>query len=208
MIENNAKSTLTFRLDPQLKEDLTTEAKVKNLTVSGYVESLLMSRELDDAGEATTIQSLRERIIELEFELEKYRHSAQLPDVHANVHVPATELSDFSDKIAQLTIANKSLRQRNFNLEEHTKQLVNERNTLAKMQGKVIPHWMTQDGYELLIKVLKKMHTLHPDLSPEHTLLSSVAVTLKNESNLFSVYTLSDFLKANPYFLTPQLSIQ
>jgi hypothetical protein len=99
MTQNNAKSTLTFRLDPQLKEDLTTEANVKNLTLSGYIESLLMSRELDDVGETTTIQSLKERVIELEFEYEKYFHSTQLPDVHANVHVHAAELSDFRIKL-------------------------------------------------------------------------------------------------------------
>ena len=207
-MKNDLKKTLTFRLSSQLKDDLTAEAQAKDLTPSHYVESLILSRELDDSGSSITIQSLKERIIQIELENEKLRQTAEMKPVHANAYVHEAQMTLFSDKMAELNIENKSLRQRNYEMEEHTKQLVQQRDTLAQMQGKVIPHWMTQEGYQQFINDIKQLKTRHEDLLAEQLVLSAMAVTLENEKSSFNVYNLKDFLELKPNFLKTKILIQ
>ena len=216
------KDTLTFRLSPQLKNDLTTEALAKDLKVSAYVESLLMSRELDESGSAITIQSLKERIIQLELENEKLQqkanlipvhvyehvHEGQKPSVHANEHVHEAQLSELSDKVAELTVEKKALQQRNYALSEHTKKLVQQRDTLSEMQGKVIPHWMTYEAYKQFTGYINQLMARHKNASAEQVVLSSLAVTLKNDKSFLTVYTLQDFWKRNPDFLTTKTLVK
>lgn len=55
----NLKATLTFRLSPALKAELQAEADKREMSVSSYVESVLLSSPLNENGEISTLQDLR-----------------------------------------------------------------------------------------------------------------------------------------------------
>lgn len=201
-VKETNKTTLTFRLSEQLKEELTVEAQEKQLTASAYVEHLMMSREQGNEGQILLMQSLKERIIQLELENEKLRCAQDVTPVSTDVTVDQVPIKDLTDKIATITMENKSLRTQQYETQEHLKRIVQERETLLKLRGRMYPHWFSEEGYQQFIGQINKLAEIHRGSSAEQIVLSAMGVTLENEKSTFFVNRLSGFWKQNPHFLT------
>ena len=149
------KATLTFRLSPELKVELQAEADKREMTVSSYVESVLLSRPLNEQGENSTLQDLRERVLQLETENETLRFQAENSGeyVHEDVH---------SEKIAALIQDNKLLRQANHQLDGHLKDLVQQRDALAKMSVRSNPIWLSDGANHKTTAYLIKLKERYP----------------------------------------------
>ncbi len=76
-----------------------------------------------------------------------------------------------------------------------------ENATLSKMQGGLLPHWMSEQGYKQTISFLEQIYALKP-LKAEPLLHACLAVTLENQKSSFKVLTLTQFLRRNPNFIT------
>jgi hypothetical protein len=196
MVES-IKTTLTLRLPPELKNDLSEEAEARTKTLSSYVEHLLVHR-LKDEGGTVTVQDLRQRILELELDNEKL---VQKLDVHAHEGVYTPELHGLTEKNVELTNENKMLRRRVYELDEHLKTLVQQRDTLAKIQTSPLPYWMTEGSYKQLLQHLKVLKDKHPKHSEEELLLLAMTIINRNEGS-FVMHTVPSFLKANPHYFT------
>lgn len=202
LMKENNKTTLTFRLSDDLKAELATEAEEKKMTASAYVEHLIMSRQQGNEGQVLLMQSLREQIIELELENEKLRCAQDSTPQNGDTQADSLHIRELTDKMAVLITENKSLRAQQFENQEHLKTVIKERDTLIKLKGGSYPHWFSEEGYKQFISQIKKLLSIHPDKSAEQIVLSSMSVTLENETNSFFVNRLSGFWKQNPHYLT------
>jgi hypothetical protein len=190
----NLKETLTFRLSPQLKAELQVEAEKREMTASSYVEAVLLSRPLDEHGENSTLQDLRERVLQLETENETLRFQAEnLGEyVHEAVH---------SEKIAALVQDNKLLRQANHQLDGHIKDLVKQRDALGKMSVRTNPIWLSDGANHQTTAYLTMLKQRYPKASYEQIWLAALAVAEHNGRH-YIVRDIEHYLNTNLHLLT------
>jgi cell division protein FtsB len=196
----NLKEAMTFRLSPQLKVELQGEADKREMTASSYVEAVLLSRPLDEHGENSTLQDLRERVLQLETENETLRFQAENSGeyIHEALH---------SEKIAALVQDNKLLRQANHQLDGHIKDLMQQRDTLAKMSVRTNPIWLSDGANHQTTAYLIKLKQRYPKASYEQIWLAALAVTEHNSRHYF-VRNLEDYLDKNTNLLTSKTTQQ
>ena len=194
----NLKETLTFRLSPELKVELQAEADKREMTVSSYVESVLLCRPLNEQGENSTLQDLRERVLQLETENETLRFQADNAGeyVHEDVH---------TEKIAALIQDNKLLRQANHQLDVHLKDLMQQRDALAKMSVRTNPVWLSDGANQKTTVYLTKLKQRYPKASYEQIWLAALA-TAENNSRSFFMENLTDYFKTNSHLLTSKIT--
>jgi hypothetical protein len=194
------KATLTFRLSPELKVELQAEADKREITVSSYVESVLLSRPLNEQGENSTLQDLRERVLQLETENETLRFQAENSGeyVHEDVH---------AEKIAALIQDNKLLRQANHQLDGHIKDLMQQRDALAKMSVRSNPIWLSDGANHKTTAYLTKLKERYPKASYEQLWLGALAVAEYNSRNYF-IRKMEDYLNTNAHLLTSKTTQQ
>jgi predicted HicB family RNase H-like nuclease len=194
------KATLTFRLSPELKVELQEEADKREMTASSYVESVLLSRPLNEQGENSTLQDLRERVLQLETENETLRFQAENSGeyVHEDVH---------AEKIAALIQDNKLLRQANHQLDAHLKDLMQQRDALAKMSVRTNPIWLSDGANHQTTAYLTKLKVRYPKASHEQLWLGALAVAEHNSRNYF-IRKMEDYLNSNAHLLTSKTTQQ
>lgn len=193
MLKNQSppKEVVTCRVAPELKDQLQLEADERGISLSKYAEILLLHRNPNE-DEYQELESLRQRVFELESEvglLEKQLQAdkGQKSDVLLN------------QELIKVSTENKNLKQRLMMQVEVIKQSKVENATLSKMQGGLIPHWMSEQGYKQTLSFLEQIYALKP-LKAELLLHACLAVTLENQKSSFKVLTLTQFLSRNPNF--------
>jgi hypothetical protein len=196
----NTKETMTFRLSPELKVELQAEADKREMKASCYVESVLLSRPLNEQGENSTLQDLRERVFQLETENETLRF--QTNDVGVYVHEDV-----HTAKIEALIQDNKLLRQTNHQLDGHLKDLMQQRDALAKMSVRTNPVWLSDGANHQTTALLRKLKQHYPEVSYEQIWLAALATAEANSRNFF-MQTLTDYFDKNPHLLTSKINQQ
>jgi hypothetical protein len=173
---------------------LNAEATAREMTVSSYIESLILSRSLEDNGKTTLLQDLKERLLQLEIENEKLQNQVENDGVHVHADVHA-------EKMEALMYENKLLRQEKHQLEEAQKQLTIQRDSLAKMSSRATPLWLSDEGNAQMVAWLKKLKVAYPQLTYEQLMVAALDTTYHN-TNSFFVHTMKHYLEQNPHLLT------
>lgn len=190
----NVKETLTFRLSPELKAELQEEANKRDTTISSYVESVLLSRPLNEQGDNTTLQDLREKVLRLDTENETLRLQSESCNKQ---YVPETE---HIEKITALVQDSKTLRQRNHQLEQHIKDLVQQRDSMAKLTIQTNPVWLSDGGNQQTTMYLKKLKSRYPAASYEQIWLAALVIAERNNRKFF-MENLDDYFEKNSHLL-------
>ncbi len=179
------KAVLNCRAEVLLKEQIEAEATEKGLTVSNYMEQILLRRH--DSTE--NVDLLKKRIFQLEAEVfELSKHQKTLGEEQPENLLPEMQ--------------NRQLKQQILEMRQELKLVSQQRNALVKHHSEAVPHWLSQNGYEELVKMLKNLQQIFPKKDYERLLLASVAVAIKNSKSNFFVLTLQDFWRGHPHFLT------
>ena len=194
-MKKEVKIMVGCRAEPDLKTVLETEAAQTHKTLSAYIEGILKQRHFAE----DDVDKLKERIFELETQNTSLQSRWQEASENDNV-------SDNDAELEKKTLAQdveiRTLKQQKMDITDMYKRVVEERNVLAKMHGKVIPHWMSDDSYNQVVNYLNQLHKLRPKLSHEQLLIVSLATVIKNEESSYVVYRMADFLEFNPNFFT------
>lgn len=186
-----------FRMNPDLREVLDIEAKERDMTLSSYLEALIINR----AHNSADVDKLKEKVFELEATLAELRQQAA--EKVETDNSSTLDAPDSSHQILEKSIENRMLKQQNAELVLKLNQVLKERDVIMKMQRKPLPHWMSDDGYDLLIQLLNKLQKQYPKYTHQEVLLSAVGLTKFNESKpLFIIATLDKLWKHEPHFLT------
>lgn len=183
------------RVEPDLKELLENEATQTDKTLSAYLEGILKQRHYAE----NDVGKLKERIFELETQNAALQSRSQT--VRENENVSENTIVSEAKLLAQ-DVEIRTLKQQKMEITDFYKRATEERDVLAKLHGKVIPHWISESNYNLMGSYLNQLVKLKPKLSHERVLVASLATTLHNEKSNFTVYRISDFLSRNPHFFT------
>lgn len=194
---NIQKIMVGCRMNPDLKELLDAEAAEKDMSLSAYLEALVVNRTHN----SVDVEKLKEKIFELESTISEFQQQqAKMSDNHNSDSFDSTEISK---ELMEKGIENRMLKQDKAELIEKFRQALRERDVAMKMQGKPIPHWISNNGYKLLIELIIKLKRHYPNQTHEELLLSSVELVNFNEKKpLFIIDTLSKLWKHQPHFIT------
>jgi hypothetical protein len=185
------KVVVACRMVPDLKEQLAQEAEEGGLTLSSYIETTLAQRHFmnpineDSENEDEKVFELQNRIEELE---------AQRDTV--------TIYSMDTSKNLELETQLKQVEREYLNLSQRFKDLMTEREALLKAKSTGLPNWLSQEYYNAVVNYVQQLKGKHQEYSHEQLLLSALAVTHTNENNLVTTYTMKDFWRRNPNFIT------
>lgn len=194
---NIQKIMVGCRMNPDLKELLDAEAAEKDMSLSAYLEALVVNRTHN----SVDVEKLKEKIFELESTISEFQQQqAKMLDTNNSDFFDATEVSK---ELMEKGIENRMLKQDKAELIEKLRQALRERDVAMKMQGKSIPHWISDNGYKQLIELINKLKRHYPNQTYEELLLSSVELVNFNEKKpLFIIDTLSKLWKHQPHFIT------
>ena len=186
------------RSEPEAKVEA--KADKREMTISSYVEAVLLSRPLNEQGENSTLQDLRERVLQLETENETLRYKVENAGeyVHEDVHL---------EKIDALIQDNKLLRQANHQLDGHLKDLMQQRDALAKMSVRTNPIWLSDGANHQTTAYLTKLKQRYPKASYEQIWLAALAVADHNSRNYF-MREIEHYLNSNAHLLTAKIHQQ
>ncbi|MCB0533917.1 MAG: hypothetical protein KDD14_17070 [Saprospiraceae bacterium] len=186
--EYTPKITVGCRMSAELREQLETEARQENQTLSAYIETLLMRRD----NVYVDVNTLQMRLYRLEAENQALR-AAATPNA-ANSDENADPTSDYDTVI-------RTLKLQKMELQTELRRLAAERDTILRLQTDHRPGWLSATGYDQMLEYLSKIRERYPAASPEQALLSALAVTWQNEGSLFFVLTLGDYWRRYPLTL-------
>lgn len=172
-------------MSAELREQLETEARQENQTLSAYIETLLMRRD----NVHVDVNALQMRLYRLEAENQALR-AAATPNA-ANSDENAVQDSE-SDTVI------RTLKLQKMELQAELRRLAAERDTILRLQTDHRPGWLSAAGYDQMLEYLSKIRERYPAASPEQALLAALAVTWRNEGSLFFVLTLGDYFKRFP----------
>jgi hypothetical protein len=195
--KNHQKAMVGFRMNPDLREVLEVEAQERGITFSAYLETLIINR----AHNSADVDKLKEKVFELEATVAEFRQ--QGAEKAETDNSSPLDTPDLSHQISEKGIENRMLKQQNAELVLKLNQVLKERDVIMKMQGKPIPHWMSDDGYNFFIQMLNELQKQYPNHTHQEVLLSAVGLAKFNESKpLFIIATLDKLWKHKPHFLT------
>ncbi len=195
MSKNSQKVMIGFRMNPDLKEALEIEAKDRDMSFSAYLETLIINR----AHNSADIEKMGEKIFELESTIaELQQQNAKVSDTSNS---KAFDTS-FSNELIEKGVENRMLKQDKAELILKLNNALKERDVAMKINGKPIPHWISPNGYNLLVQTVAKIQKSYPHHTIEQVLLSSVAMVEYNEKKpTFVIATLDKFWIRNANFL-------
>lgn len=185
LIFSEAKTVLTSRIDPQLKEQLEAEATAKNATLSNHVEQLLFRR----SDPSTDVYELKNRLFQLEAENLDLRQKLQ-----QGGGVPPPEIADLENQV-------RLLKRQNLELQQAAQQGFRQREALLRQHVEALPHWISADAHRAVLRLLGDLRKKFPKRDFEHLLLASLATALQNTRSIF-ISTLADFFARHPNFST------
>ncbi len=198
MSKHNNKVMVGFRMNPELKEVIMAETKQRDdVSFSAYLESIVINR----AHNSADIDKMKEKIFELESKIaEMHQQNAKVSEASNPEDLDAPNLSK---ELMEKGLENRMLKQRNAELSLSLNNALKERDVAMKINGKPIPHWISTNGYNLLVQILAKIQKIYPHHTYEQVLLSSVGMVDYNEKEpTFIIATLDMFWKCNTNFLT------
>ena len=187
-LDNSPKITVGCRMSTTLRELLEDEARNAGKTLSAHIETLLIRRENVDVD----VNDLKKRLFHLEAE------NAELRQKQAH---NAGEINASTADGLALESAVRSLKSQKLELLEQLRRITAERDALARFQSTATPPWLSNSAYQDVLRHLEKLRQRYPKADYEQILVSSLAVALKNETNLLFVYTLEDYWKRYPLTL-------
>ena len=191
-----SKVVLSCRIEPDLKDELITEATEEGVALSSYIESLLVQRNTEftlqeeKEDDSDFIDGLLNRVKELEDENTELKES-----------VEKTDTPQYSSHQLELQTQVNQLEKEYLNLSQRYKDVMTEKDALLKAGNRGTPNWLSKEIYNQIVDNLNQLKSKHDDYTHEELLLSAVAVALKNDSSFFTTYTLKDFWKRNPDFI-------
>ncbi len=196
-MKKEVKIMVGCRVEPDLKSALEAEATQNTKTVSAYIDGILRQRHSggDD------VEKLKERIFELEMQNAALQSRFQSVTENEN---GADNTVAMEEKVLAQDVEIRTLKQQKMEVMDMYKRVVDERNVLSNLQGKVIPHWISNDNYNRMINNMKQLKKLHPQYSHEQLLIVSLATVIKNENSVITMNRITDFLKSHPNFFTTQ----
>lgn len=198
-MKKDVKIMVGCRVEPDLKEILETEATQNTKTLSAYIEGILKQRHFAEEN----VEKLKERIFELETQNAALQSRFQEVSENENVN---DNMADLESKMLAKDVEIRTLKQQKMEVTDLYKRAIQERDVLAKLQGNVIPHWMSEATYKRMINFLKLLKQKQPNFSHEQILVLALATCLKNESG-FIVYRIADLLKSKPDFFTTKKTL-
>ena len=100
----------------------------------------------------------------------------------------------------------RTLKQQKMEVTGFYKKVSEERNVLAKLQGSVVPHWMSTNTYNLMVNYVRELQKLKPKLTHEQVLTVALTTSVRNETSEFWLFRIADFLGKNTNFLTLKIA--
>jgi septal ring factor EnvC (AmiA/AmiB activator) len=197
MTKQNNKVMVGFRMNPELKEVIMAEIKQRDdISFSAYLEEIVVNR----AHNSADIDKMKEKIFELESTIaELHQQNAKVSKTSNPEDFDAPNLSK---ELMEKGLENRMLKQRNAELNLSLNNALKERDVAMKINGKPIPHWISTNGYDLLVQMVAKIQSMYPHHTYEQVLLSSVGMVDYNEKEpTFIISTLDMFWKSNTNFL-------
>ena len=169
------KTTISCRLDPELKKVLQVEAFEKETTASNYIESILENRDfiLSNEDRELLIQSKKE----LEIELEKLKKEND----YLNQKLLLTEEED-KEKTKEIEYLEKLTK-------EQSESFLVQLGNIKKMSLQ-----FKRDQIEDFNKEVQKVKSLYPDVSPQDLVVASLKASLANESDRWFIHTIKKYL--------------
>ena len=197
VLKSTQKVMVGSRMTPDLKEVLEAEAAERGVSFSAYLETLVLNR----AHNSADVEKLKEKIFELESTVAELREQKVKMEGFNNSFPDDTAL--LSKELMEKGIENRILKQERVELVAKLNQALKERDISMKIQGKPIPHWISDDGYHLLVQSINSLKKLYPHYTHEELLLSSLGLIEFNEAKpIFMIDTLDKFWKKKSNFLT------
>lgn len=187
------------RVEPDLKELLDKEATQTDKTLSAYIETILKQRHHSD----DDVQKLKERIFELETNAAALQSRLEAVFENDNVKENTAELEK---KLLAQDVEIRTLKQQKMDITGFYKRAIAERDTLAKLQRSVVPHWMSTNSYNMMINYVRELQKLKPKLTHEQVLVVALATALRNEKSGFTMFRMADFLNKNSNFFTQKMA--
>jgi Rad3-related DNA helicase len=149
---NQVKETVGLRMNPDLKEILEAEAKESEMSLSAYLEKVLLNRKSDPSD----IERMKARLFELEVVVLEQAHQLQ-KRASSNQEQDGISIEQIQEEIMIKEIENRKLKQDKADLMDQMKRIVAERNIAMGMQQNVIPHWMNNANYRIMMQMLEKL---------------------------------------------------
>jgi len=175
--------TLSAKIPRVFQEVLKTEATERGFSSpSDYIRNILDRR--DDA--QTDVSALHDRIYCLEAENAELYRKESYPESLYSSPGKAEETEALKTEL-------HSLKQQLYKSQQLLAKANQQRDTLVKIQGEQIPHWLSKEGYQQLLVQLKQLRRRYPHVDEQTLLLDACKLTLKNESSLVFVRKLKDF---------------
>ena len=100
----------------------------------------------------------------------------------------------------------RTLKQQKMEITGYYKKVSEERDVLAKLQGNIVPHWMSTKTYNLMVQYVGELQKLKSELTHEQVLTVALATSVRNEKSERWVLRIADFLDKNPNFLTLKMA--
>jgi hypothetical protein len=194
---SQVKEMVGLRINPDLKEVLEAEAKERDLSFSAYLEKLLLNRRSDVAD----IEHMKARLFELEATVSAQAHQMGL-DNSSNQEIDGNSIEQLQEEAITKEVENRKLKQEKVELLEQMKRVLAERNAVMGIQQRVIPHWMNNANYNLMMQMLERFRQKYPQYTLEELLLSSIRLVEYNHSKpLFILSRLESLWKEEPKFI-------
>jgi hypothetical protein len=194
---SQAKEMVGLRINLDLKELLEVEAKERDLSFSVYLEKLLLNRKSD----AADIEQMKARLFELEAMVSAQAHQMVL-DNSSNQEIDRTCIEQLQKETIAKEVENRKIKQEKVELLEQMKRVLAERNVVMGIQQRVIPHWMNNANYNLMMQMLERLRQKYPQYTLEELLLTSIRLVEYNHSKpLFILSRLDCLWKEEPKFI-------
>jgi tRNA pseudouridine-54 N-methylase len=194
---SQAKEMVGLRINLDLKELLEVEAKERDLSFSAYLEKLLLNRRSD----AADIEQMKARLFELDAIVSEQARQMELYN-SSNQEIDVTSIEQLQKETITKEVENRKLKQEKVELLEQMKRVLAERNVVMGIQQRVIPHWMNNANYNLMMQMLERLRQKYPQYTLEELLLSSIRLVEYNHSKpLFILSRLDGLWKEEPKFI-------
>jgi predicted enzyme involved in methoxymalonyl-ACP biosynthesis len=172
----SSKTTVGCRMAPELKQVLEPEASERGLTLSAYIETLLLNRTHQEAD----VEKFQDKIFQLESTV------AQLNEA-LNEKMPVhdeqgeSRIRQLQEQVTTLGIENRTLKQEKLTLLDHLKRAKQENEVVVRMQPNIYPQWMSDSRNKKLLEAVQNFKQLYPHLSYEDVLLSAIGIVEYNQ---------------------------
>ena len=148
-------------------------------------------------------EKLKERIFELETTAAVLQSRLETVSKNDNVIENTAELEA---KLLAQDLEIRTLKQQKMEITGYYKKVSEERDVLAKLQGSIVPHWMSTKTYNLMVQYVRELQKLKSELTHEQVLTVALATSVRNEKSERWVLRIADFLDKNPNFLTLKMA--